>query len=302
MTKKVFVTGATGFIGRHALAPLIERGFEVHAAYHKGSFEAKNVQWHHADLLRDEAAQRLCRTIQPTHLLHFAWYAVPGKYWTSEENEKWVIATDNLLRAFAASAGTRAVLAGTCAEYDWKNLAELVSEPAPIAPATLYGACKHRAHERAESFAKDTGVSLAWGRIFFLYGPHEPRERLVASVINSLLEENEANTSSGEQVRDFLHVQDVASAFAALLDSDVQGAVNIASGNPVQLKDIVREIADIVGKPQLVRLGALPSRPNEPPRLVADTKRLANEVGWRPRYSLREGLEKTIEWWEARRN
>ena len=122
------------------------------------------------------------------------------------------------------------------------------------------------------------------------------------SVVNSLLDGKEARTTSGEQVRDLLHVEDVASAFVALLDSDVEGAVNIASGTPLQLKDVVNAIADILGKSELVRLGALPERPHEPARLVADVQRLRDEVGWQPHYPLREGLENTISWWKANKS
>ena len=301
MTKRVLVTGATGFIGRHAISPLLERGFEVHTHGYHNSLDYEGVTSHETDLLSD-SAKELCAKIRPTHLLHFAWYAVPGKYWTSPENERWVEATQKLLTAFAESGGSRAVLAGTCAEYDWTKPQEFLKEDSPIAPATLYGQSKNKIHEWAENFARREGTSLAWGRIFFLYGPHEAPERLVPSVVNSLLDGKEARTTSGEQVRDLLHVEDVASAFVALLDSDVEGAVNIASGTPLQLKDVVNAIADILGKSELVRLGALPERPHEPARLVADVQRLRDEVGWQPHYPLREGLENTISWWKANKS
>jgi len=288
----------TGFIGRHALAPLLARGFEVHAVYHNAPLQIDGVLWHQSDLLNEASTAILCADVRPTHLLHFAWYAVPGKYWTSPENELWVIATQDLLKAFAENGGTRAVLAGTCAEYDWTNPPEFLSEISPLASATLYGISKNKTWKWAENFAREQNISLAWGRIFLLYGPHEDPARLVPSVITSLLDGKEANTTSGEQIRDFLHVEDVASAFVSLLDSDVRGAVNIGSGSPTAVKDIVLGIADIIGRQDLVRLGALPSRPNEPARLVADTTRLSQEVGFRPRYSLREGLEKTILWWK----
>ena len=97
-----------------------------------------------------------------------------------------------------------------------------------------------------------------------------------------------------------MHVQDVAVAFAALLDSDVEGAVNIASGNPVALKEIVGTIANLLGRSDLVQLGAIPSSRDEPVLLTADTDRLTSEVGWTPRYDLESGLTQTIEWWKSR--
>ena len=298
MSKRVLVTGASGFIGHHALHPLLTQGFEVHAVAKSPRENENGIVWHSADLL-DVEAEKLCAEVKATHLLHLVWYAVPGLYWTSPENERWVQATLALVEAFQKNGGKRAVLAGTCAEYDWQNLPERIGEDTPISPSSLYGACKHRAHELCETFSKETGMSLAWGRIFFLYGPGEPKERLVPSVINALLEGKEARTTSGEQIRDFLHVEDVANAFTVLLESNAEGAVNIASGEAIAIKDLIQEIGTLLGKSDLLRLGALPSRANEPARIVARAERLTNEVGFHPRYSLSEGLTQTIEWWKA---
>jgi nucleoside-diphosphate-sugar epimerase len=140
-------------------------------------------------------------------------------------------------------------------------------------------------------------LSWAWGRVFFLYGPGEHPDRLVAYVIRSLLGGRPARCASGKPVRDFMHVQDVAGAFVSLLDSEVQGPVNIASGQGVPLCDMVRRIADIQGKPNLVELGAIPDRPDEPASLVADVRRLRDEVGFAPTFTLDDGLAQTIQWW-----
>jgi nucleoside-diphosphate-sugar epimerase len=100
-------------------------------------------------------------------------------------------------------------------------------------------------------------------------------------------------------VRDFLHVADSGDAFAALLDSGVEGAVNVGSGEGVAVADVVRRIAALAGRPELVELGALQAPAGEPPLLVADVGRLRDEVGWRPSRSLDEGLRDTVEWWRA---
>lgn len=298
--KRVLVTGATGFVGRYAVASLLERGYEVHAVSSKPREEsaaAGGARWHAADLLRDEEVASLVGRISPTHLLHFAWYAEPGKYWTSTENFRWVRASLNLLEAFAAGGGRRVVMAGTCAEYEWGGDRICSEETTPLAPSTPYGTCKHSLHMMLEAFAAQAGLSAAWGRIFFLYGPREYPSRLVASVVNSLLRNEVARCSHGNQVRDFLHVEDVARAFVTLLDGETAGAVNIASGVPVTLKEVIHTIARKLGREELIQLDAVPAPANEPPLLVADVRRLKNEVGWSPKYDLSAGLDDTIEWW-----
>lgn len=299
--KRILITGATGFIGRYCLQLLSEsKNFEIHAVSSK---KQKNnwsdMYWHQTDLLDSGQVSELLAQVKPSHLLHFAWYAVPGTYWDSIENIRWVQASLSLLQAFSLHGGQRAVMAGTCAEYDWKYgyCSENIT---PLVPETLYGTCKHSLQIMLDAFSKQTGLSSSWGRIFFLYGPPEHPQRLVSSVIRSLLRGKPARCTHGNQVRDYLYVQDVAEAFIALLNSKVQGPVNIASGRPITLKDIILKIAKKTNRQNLVEFGVIPTPANEPHLLIADVKRLSDEVGWRPKYDLDHGLEQAIEYEEAK--
>ncbi|HWS87095.1 MAG TPA: NAD(P)-dependent oxidoreductase [Pyrinomonadaceae bacterium] len=300
--RRVLLTGAGGFVGRHCLPLLLQGGSEVHAVSSRGAPEgaAPGVNWHQTDLLDEQEAARLLAAVNPTHLLHLAWYTEPGRYWTSLENFRWARASLRLLEEFAARGGRRSVVAGSCAEYDWRAGGHCSEAETPLAPATPYGACKHALRIMLEALAGRAGFSAAWGRIFFLYGPHEHPARLVASVVRSLLRDEPALCSHGRQVRDFLYVKDVAAAFVSLLGSEVTGAVNIASGRPVSLAEVIDKVAVRLGRSHLVRLGAVPAPAGEPPSLTAEVARLREEVGWSPGYSLDEGLEETIEWWRSR--
>jgi nucleoside-diphosphate-sugar epimerase len=120
----------------------------------------------------------------------------------------------------------------------------------------------------------------------------------VASVICSLLQEEPALCSQGQQQRDFLYVLDAADALVSLLDSNVEGPINIGSGEVISVADVVTKVGEQMGKPELIRLGAIPSQKNEPPLLTADTTRLKSELKWSPKYSLADGLRETIEWWK----
>ncbi|MBD2040338.1 NAD-dependent epimerase/dehydratase family protein [Microcoleus sp. FACHB-672] len=296
--KKVLLTGATGFIGGHCLPLLLEKGYEVHAVSSKQVDKILSEgNWHQANLLKSSQVYELMAKVQPSHLLHFAWYAVPGKYWTSLENFRWVQGSLDLLSAFVQHGGKRVVMAGTCAEYNW-NYGYCSEAVTPLSPATVYGTCKHSLQMMLDAFVQQTRLSAAWGRIFFVYGPHEHPSRLVSSVIHSLIKGEPALCSHGNQIRDFLYVEDVADAFVALLESDVAGALNIASGEPVALKDIIYKVATQFNRTELIQLGAIPSSSNDPPFLVANVERLKDEVNWRLKYNSSRGLEQTIKWWK----
>lgn len=301
---RVLLTGASGFVGRWALAALLDAGHEVHAVARRPpardpeiTAAARGAQptWHEADLLDGAEVIGL---VEPEVLVHLAWYAEHGKFWRSHENLRWVGASLELLRRFARAGGRRAVLAGSCAEYEWSR--ERYPEDVPLRPATLYGAAKHGLHTIAAALAEQEDFELAWGRLFFLYGPYEPPGRFVPSLINALLRGEPATMTAGTQVRDFLYSPDAGAACAALADSEVCGPVNIASGEPIVLRELAERIARSIGRPELLRIGARPTPEGEPPALVADVALLRDRVGWRPVAGLDQGLLETIGWWRRR--
>ncbi len=295
---KVLVTGANGFIGRHCVAQLQAKGHEVHAVSSAMREATPGVTWHRADLLAEGEAPALVRRIGATHLLHLAWCTAPGKYWTALENFDWIRASLAMIQAFTASGGKRLVAAGTCAEYDWGGGGICAEATTPLAPGTLYGNSKHALQLLLAAWSRQTGLSSAWGRVFSLYGPHEYPQRLMASTITSLLDGNMASCGNPGLVRDYLHAEDVASAFVALLESELTGPVNIGSGHGVALGDIVTTIGKKLGAADRVRLPSVPAQSMEPTFLVAETSKLAL-TGWTPKFDLDSGLDDTIAWWRA---
>ncbi|PWS37706.1 NAD(P)-dependent oxidoreductase [Falsiroseomonas bella] len=266
MAERILVTGGSGFIGRAVLAPLRARGFEVHAPARA-----------EADLLDTTATRALLRDLRPTHLLHCAWYVAHGKFWTAPENADWLEASDFLAATFAESGGRRFIGLGTCAEYaDAAGDDDLPwPETRRIAPATPYGRAKA---ELSARLAQRPGT--AWARLFHLFGPGEHPDRLVPSIVTALRQGREARCASGRPVRDFCSTSYIGRALAALAASEVTGPVNIASGEGRSIASVARLLAEAAGRPDLLRLGALPDRPNEVPCMVADITRLRREVGF----------------------
>jgi nucleoside-diphosphate-sugar epimerase len=289
--KRALVTGASGFVGRAAVKALTGAGYDVHTVSRHGGESANG---HAVDLLQSGAAEELIRDARPSHLLHLAWTTEHGRYWEDPTNADWVAATRRLLDAFGNAGGSRFVLAGSCAQYDWSSGEPLSETNSQRRPATLYGRAKQEATEIVEA----SGLSAATPLLFFPYGPRERPERLVPSVTRRLLVGEEAPTSSGTQVRDFVHVSDCGGALAALVDSEVTGSVNVGSGEGTSVAAVAEAVARIVGRPDLLRLGALPG--GDETFVVGAVDRLRDEVGFSPRLSLEEGLRDAVEWWRQR--
>lgn len=301
--KRVLLTGATGLIGRHCVPELAARGYEIFALSQRHSCGAiAGVHELSVDLFDAEAVARAVEKARATHLLHLAWNRMAGALGTEKHchTAPWIDASLELVRRFRECGGRRALLAGSCAEYDWRR-SDPFEEIAPARPSSVYGRCKHELHIAFEEYSRQVGLGSVWSRIFFTYGPYENPCRLVPSVICALLEGRIARCSHGAQVGDYSHVADVASAIVTLLDSTAEGTYNIGSGVPVTLRDVATLIAAKLGRMDLLEFGAVPSGIWNSYEVVADVRRLHQTTGWAPRYDLASGLDHTIAWWKTLR-
>jgi nucleoside-diphosphate-sugar epimerase len=297
---RALVTGASGYIGRQTLAPLARLGFEVHALARR-PLDEPACTWHALDLFDTEAFGAALATIRPSHLLHLAWTTEHGKFWTDPANDAWRAATLELVDRFIAAGGQRCVIAGSCTEYDWSGTGPLSEARTPLRPATPYGHAKAATFRAVQARAAAAGLAYAHARLFFSYGPFEQPQRLVPVIIHPLLKGEPARLTAGTQVRDFLDVRDLGRCLALLLASEAEGAVNVASGEGVSVARIAGLLGDMIGRPDLIRLGAVLLQKEEPASIVADISRLVTEVRAKHEISLEQGLSDAITWWRERR-
>ena len=298
----IVLTGATGFIGSHLARRLLVAGHRVTAVVRPSSDYWRirdllpSLTVLEGDLSAPSALRGAVASAQPDLLIHLAWR---GQMLTpAADNFAALGSSLELMRLMPEVGCRRIMVAGTCFEYAPSR--DELTEESPTGPHDLYGAAKHALFLVGSHFARLAKIELVWPRIFYVYGPHEDPRRLVSSVIVALLNDQPAPTTRGEQVRDYLHVADVADALGAIAESGVSGAVNVASGTAVTVAQVVAQIGRLLGKPGLLRLGALPYREVEPMVIRAGTRRLREEVSWKPRFNLVGGLTDTIGWWKTR--
>jgi nucleoside-diphosphate-sugar epimerase len=289
---KVLVTGAGGFIGAHVVRRLMAGGHETFALVRPGSSTRRiedvrdRIEVVEADLGQGDAAGRVLREVRPAAVIHLAWYAEPGRYLHAvAENVASLEASARLLVAAAEQGCERVVLGGTCLEH------------AATSERTIYAAAKDAVHRLSNGFA-DTGLRIACGHVFYLFGPWEDPRRVVPSVIRALLAGQSIATTDGLQLRDYLPVSEVAAALCLLAESPVTGRVDICSGSPVTLADLLRMIAEQVGRPELLRLGELGPTAGDALPSTGDPGVL-ERLGWRQRQDIHDAVIETIAWWNA---
>jgi nucleoside-diphosphate-sugar epimerase len=289
MNKTILITGATGLIGKETILPLINAGFTIFTLSSKEQPPNKDITWIPADLFDEELLKTYIKQIKPEYLLHFAWNTKEG-YLTSELNEKYLDSSLKLLKIFSENGGRRAVFAGTAFEYDFKDT--ILKEDDAVSPATPYAKCKNMLHTKAELFVRENRISFGWGRIFYVLGHRENKNRLLPYIVDSLRAGNKAIIKGGPLIRDYMYSKDIAAAFVKFLESDISGCVNICTGMGISIRDLALKIAGKLGKQNL--LDFQDDIGNQPKMIVGDNTRLTGEAGYIPQWNLDDALNNIL--------
>ncbi|PIF51884.1 dTDP-6-deoxy-L-talose 4-dehydrogenase (NAD+) [Pseudomonas sp. 29] len=279
---KVLVTGATGFVGRHLVAALLARGCEIRAVA-RNAETAQGMPWindvefvsadiHAADL--DVAAL----TVGIDALAHLAWPGLPN-YRALFHFEHNLMADYRFIKS-AVEAGVQQVLVtGTCFEYGMQS--GPLSESSAPQPSNPYGLAKHTLHLFLQNLQQELPFTLQWARLFYLHGEGQNPNSLLAA-LDRAIDTGEAsfNMSAGEQLRDFLPIENAAGYLAAILQRhDFDGVINCASGQPVSVRSLVEQRLRERGATLNLNLGHYPYPTHEPLAFWAVTERLQQLLG-----------------------
>lgn len=292
---RLLITGARGFIGSACLDLFSQEEMEIYATSSQPINEStyQNVTWIQTNLLKEQDCKRLIKTVRPTHLLHLAWTAKPGKFWKDPENIEWLQSSLVLFKAFFENEGEHAIGLGTCAEYE-SNHETCVERLTPTLPSSLYGACKLSCGIGAQAIANAFNKRMTWGRLFCPYGPSESSGRFLPDIVDHLLRQEPIACGSGYQIRDYIYVKDVAHVLLTLFKEKIDGVINIGSGNPVSLRDVAKIVTNEIGSSELIQFGERASLAQDADRVVASVDELQKKLQWTPRYSLKDGIKEMI--------
>jgi nucleoside-diphosphate-sugar epimerase len=272
MSRRVLLTGGTGFVGRQVLASLLEKEVIVVPVVRNQSAGKLPVSSAietpiYTNNLFEEDESWWRRNLQGVDvILHLAWYAEPGRYQFSTENMKCLIGTLRMAQAAAEVGVNRIVGVGTCFEYAASD--QPLSADSPLAALSPYAACKLAAYFTLSQMLPQFGVEFSWCRLFYLYGEGEDDRRLVPTLRQSLSQGRPVELTSGNQVRDFMDVSDAGREVTDVALSDSIGAVNICSGKPVTVRELAESIADEYGRRDLLNFGVRKKNPVDPPYVV----------------------------------
>jgi nucleoside-diphosphate-sugar epimerase len=288
--KKVIVTGASGLIGKEVLMPLQEAGFEVYVIIRNTQIINQNgINILKGDLFYKDRLESIFKDIKPSYLLNLAW-ATKEDYSTSNINFDFLKAGLDLLKFFKENGGKRAIFAGTISEYAFKDTP--LKETDRIEPLTVYAHCKNHLRQLAQLYCDNNNISFGWGRISYVFGINESTKRLTAHLINSFLNNKEAIINCGSLIRDYIFTKDIAEAFVKFLDSDIEGIVNVSSGNGISLADYAKLIANKLNKIQYLKI--LEENLNQPHIIVGDNTKLIKEVGYKIQYDCNRGIDEIL--------
>jgi nucleoside-diphosphate-sugar epimerase len=286
------VAGACGFIGRALVRRLQSEG--LHVVGLDLPDHGPGDRYLKVDLTdRDQVVASLAG-LRPRWVFNTAGFIDHSVDWPRqrEVTRQHLDATFHLVEALWASPPEAFVNIGSSDEYgdqpapQHEDMREM-----PIAP---YSAAKVAAAHYLQMLHRRVGFPATVARFFLVYGPGQDAGRLIPQACKALLRGETLPASPGDQVRDFLYIDDAIDGLIAVAGAPAaRGLVlNVASGEPRTVRSVLAELREVIGRGS-IDFGARPKREGEPPALVADTRRVRSVTSWCPAHTLTEGLRRT---------
>jgi nucleoside-diphosphate-sugar epimerase len=304
--RSAVVTGATGFIGSALVRRLLDDGVRTYCLLRtKPRCDSIIERLNGAELVQLVSFQtpeleRCLMDFSADVIFNLASYGV-----SQEDRDPEALLDGNaglvarLVLAAAISPPKIFIHTGSCSEYGQPLLEGTpFTEDQPLRPTSLYGAAKAASTLYGNTLAARVGVPFVTLRLFGVFGVGEGPRRLIPYLIDQLRCDEPADLTPGQQVRDFLYVEDIVEAFVrSVRDANLtlSEAYNVCSARPIRIRDIGEMVADFMEKPRgLLRWGRRPYRQDEPMWIVGDNRRFVEATSWHPRISTAEGIRRIV--------
>ena len=304
--KAIYLTGATGFVGRHLLSELIAQGYFVHCLISGKTFiEAlrhPQVQYIEIDFLAAEFEEKVNAFFSnkaATCIIHSAWYTEHEDYLTNSVNILWVKSSKILIDAFYRHGGKRFIGLGTCVEYDFSYLnGKPIATSTPLKGNTLYAKCKIDVFNYLNQRHQEHGIDYVWARLFFIYGTHDKKGRLIPYIYEQIMQGKPAVPKFGGAKRDYIYVNDLAKQIVSVIPNTYKGALNLGTEKSFKIQEIFDTVGRIMHKKSLIIKNEVLSHNTEyePTSIVADLDEWHQIHQDFKMTGLSEGLQHTINW------
>ncbi len=300
---RALVTGATGFLGAALVAALVDAGVDVavivreHSDMWRLTGQLSRVVLIRGDLAELARLRDPLRDFSPTVVFHLGWHGVGNEARNDFAQVDLNLRSSLVLADLARELGCSAFIGlGSQAEYG--PCSRRVNEEVPTLPTTLYGAAKLSCYHLCRTFLSQTSVRFAWLRLFSSYGPRDKTSWMLPYLITTLHQGASPDLTPGEQLWDYIYVDDVCRALLAVAKTETAGGVfNLGSGVARPLRATIEYIRDRVAPSLALGFGKIPYRPDQVMHLEADITRLETVTGWRPQIDHWDGLDRTIAWY-----
>lgn len=316
MSKKVFVTGADGFIGSHLVELLVSKGYSVKALAQYNSFNSwgwleeasclKDIEVVTGDIRDPFFCEKETQGIDVVFHLA-ALIAIPYSYQAPQSYvETNILGTLNLCQAALKNNVSKFIHTSTSEVYGTAQYVP-INEKHPLQPQSPYSASKISADMMAMSFYNSFGLPLVTARPFNTYGPRQSARAVIPTMITQLAAGNK-QIQLGDIIptRDFNYVTDTCRGFLALAESDktLGQTVNIGSNQEISIGDTFNLIQKIMKADAKIILDEQRIRPekSEVQRLWCDNTLISELTGYKPEVSIEEGLKKSIDWFTHPKN
>lgn len=295
---KIFITGSTGFIGKHVIRSLAKTNHDLMLLVrdeNKINLEDfspdQTVYLAKGDLANLSPWQRLLNEFEPDALIHLAWQDLPDYSLSAcQQNLKM---SENLFLA-AVKARCKTILsAGSCWEY--KKRKGRLNEEDQLDFSTPFSNAKNLLCMAGRKIAKKYDIKFYWPRFFFIYGPHQKKTSLIPHIINSFKNNITPDMKKPFNKNDFIYVEDAADAIVSIIENNPPRSIyNIGSGSSTA----VAEIAKVVSR-NMDRLFDVPNVPdtseNDNDDFYADLTAIKQDLDWKPAYTIEDGIKNTVD-------